>query len=844
MFYMMNKLDTKTLLKLGLLMLCLLVPKSVKAEDRLFKIINASDGLEDNSAQTIKCLNDGRMVVSTIGNINIYDGTAFSSILSHNEAKFHIANYKGNYHMYIDRRDHLWLKHRYYVTCIDLKTETLVYDIDSLFKSEGLRGKVTDLFVCSDSVMWTVMDNQLFNVTQKVQFPVETDRRLQDIDHVGGEMLLFYEDGDMVAYDYHTGKRLYNNAPLDASGRPFLAKSSVLQPYGEGLFQIRNCSDGSSALFFYNQVTRRWKTLMSQPYSLNNMAINNDRLYIASAYGYWVYDCKTEELEHNQTLRLLNGTSLLTDINTIVFDKQGGIWIGTESRGLMYSKPINSPFYSYPWSDSRATELSALMDREGVNESQRQSGGINTSYVDSRGWRWVGTYNGLQLYKNHAGSSVSESVGHRDDKPTRTITVADGLLNNVIHAIVEDDGHNIWVSTSYGISCLVIRGDTVRFISNYNEKDNVPAETFINGRVMKRADGSIIMQAIDHVVEFNPNKFVMLESTRLDLNPQLVSLMVNGTIIRNGRAYKGVYLDKAISRVNHIVVDANKNSLKLQFSSFNYFRPIQTFYRVRVTGLDCEWNEWKILSMYSSDGLVDGKGQLHLPFLALPPGSFTIEVQSSMFPYQWDTPPLKLQVTVNEPWWQAKGLQFLILFIVVVLLIVNLVWYNRNYRIQLQKDIAEVDVLRQLRNFVDRCMVMTTESYVPSLEDIYGKNRDKRLMLDDRFIDVMLRLIPLLRAKREGLTVRHLARTADMTTTDFYNMLLANIHKSPRQLALAVQIERGRKMLDESSLTVREIARMTGFASPNYFLSAFYHRYKMTPKEYRERQKSSEGLTQ
>ena len=61
----------------------------VHADDRrIFRAITASDGLADNSAQTIKCTKTGRMTITTIGDINFYDGANFSTINPDNEVKF------------------------------------------------------------------------------------------------------------------------------------------------------------------------------------------------------------------------------------------------------------------------------------------------------------------------------------------------------------------------------------------------------------------------------------------------------------------------------------------------------------------------------------------------------------------------------------------------------------------------------------------------------------------------------------------------------------------------------------------------------------------------------------
>ena len=58
--------------KLILLLLLVTICMGVKAADdsgRIFRPITASDGLADNSAQTIKCTKSGRMTITTIWTI-------------------------------------------------------------------------------------------------------------------------------------------------------------------------------------------------------------------------------------------------------------------------------------------------------------------------------------------------------------------------------------------------------------------------------------------------------------------------------------------------------------------------------------------------------------------------------------------------------------------------------------------------------------------------------------------------------------------------------------------------------------------------------------------------------
>ena len=120
---------------LTILCLLLFVNVSGNAIDskRTFKVINASDGLADNSAQTILSLPDGRMVMTTIGYINIYDGIKFTHINTDKGDFYTLPNYTGNYHLYYDSSQRLWLKNKQTVTCVDLLTEQCIDDIEGIF---------------------------------------------------------------------------------------------------------------------------------------------------------------------------------------------------------------------------------------------------------------------------------------------------------------------------------------------------------------------------------------------------------------------------------------------------------------------------------------------------------------------------------------------------------------------------------------------------------------------------------------------------------------------------------------------------------------------------------------
>ena len=88
--------------------------------------------------------------------------------------------------------------------------------------------------------------------------------------------------------------------------------------------------------------------------------------------------------------------------------------------------------------------------------------------------------------------------------------------------------------------------------------------------------------------------------------------------------------------------------------------------------------------------------------------------------------------------------------------------------------------------------------------------------------------------KGRPFSMHMLANATDMDVIGLYEMISENIHKSPRVLIRFMRIDEVAEQLRTSDKTVEEIASDCGFVSPNYMIAKFYHRFKMTPREYRE----------
>ena len=801
----------------------------VLARDNRFYVYNAANGLADNSAQTIHITKTGRLVITTIGQINFFDGQKFTYIDPSSENLYPLPNYTGNYHLYFDKFHHIWLKNTHNVTCVNLTTERFVDSIDEVFAEFGVKEKALDMFVDQANVVWILTEKGLYSVELQRYYKVNKKLSLQDMEVYGDQyLMLFYSNGQMDVIDLKSGETV---RVCHAYGQDLVKqfdKTSVIFPYGKTFFQIRN-GQQEGILMKFDVDTWEWKTVLQMPYHLNNLAEADSLLYIASSYGYWTYDIRTEALEHVEMLQMAVGDPLLTDINAMAFDKQGGLWVGTEKRGLLYARPHTTPFNVYGWTNPRALELSDIMDKTVKMRTRYRNRNVNCVFTDSRGWDWVGTSSGLQLYKN---SSV---------KLPQVVTRNEGLLNNVIHTIIEDKAHSIWVGTSYGICCLFIEDGGIRYINSYNQWDNVPSESFVNGRALLLSDGTSAMQMLDHVIEFNPEQMeTITERIAYEIYPKLIRLMVNGNVIRTGQELDGnVILEKALSRTKEIDLNYDQNSLTLTFSALNYFRPQQTYYRVRVNGLN---DTWQVMTRYNSGGMVDSQGQLHLPLVSLKPGTYSIEVQTSMLPDKWDTVPYEWIVNINQPWWRTTGMFVLLGSIILLLLIFNAYYYWRNTNMRAIRNSQEQGIIKRIKNFAERCN-QQGESFEPIPEEVYGLGVDPQNNLSAEFMDTMIKMLPVLNSKDASkMTMRELSSEAGMDVQKFYQLITANIYKSPRPLARKIMLTKATEMLETTEMSIVDISNICGFVSPNYFIATFYHQTKMTPEYYRRKLARKKGL--
>lgn len=322
----------------SLLVVLLSCGGTLRAQSCTFTHMDAFDGLSDNKIQHILQLPDGRMVFTTPKTINLYDGFRFRYFTAQRQDEVPLPAYRGAYHVYVGEGDVLWVKDYGALACFDVRHERYVADLKGLLSNMNRSQPVVDVFLDSGKTVWLVLpDGSIWNARLKRLFRCPSGiGELQDLDVMDGRVFFFFSSGKVVAASLKTGRVAYVSAAFTATEAARYDRMSLVVKGADGNFyQVRN---GRSAVCLqFNPRTRAWKRLLETPYLLHTLIVpGRDEAWITCGQGLWRLDLHTGRAVYKPALRTVDGGSLVTDINTVFIDREGGWWLGTSNNGLLY----------------------------------------------------------------------------------------------------------------------------------------------------------------------------------------------------------------------------------------------------------------------------------------------------------------------------------------------------------------------------------------------------------------------------------------------------------------------------------------------------------------------------
>ena len=385
-------------------------------------------------------------------------------------------------------------------------------------------------------------------------------------------------------------------------------------------------------------------------------------------------------------------------------DKQGNFWIGTlgggldrldRSGGYFYHNNVNIPNsvhsnYITDLAEDRkgnlwigtAYGIDVLDKAKGVYihylRATHQLSNDNTSSLlcDSRGIMWAGTRDGLNAYDPGKQQFIS-------------FRIQDGLPDNNIISILEDNDHYLWVSTSNGLSKIAVQqeenGGVGIICHNYDEKDGLQGNAFNINAALKLRSGELMFGGADGFNIFDPAR---VKQVRHEPPIVFTSLQLfNRTIAVNEKHNNHVILPAAMPETNEIVLRHNENDFSFDFAALDFTNTDKNryAYTYKLEGFNKEWQT------------TDGKSR-RINYTNINPGDYTLFLKAVSDDGALPWKGISLRIRILPPFWATPlaYVTYVLLVAAVLLLLRRIVLQRAQRRFALQQERREAKQLHEL----------------------------------------------------------------------------------------------------------------------------------------------------
>jgi signal transduction histidine kinase/ligand-binding sensor domain-containing protein/DNA-binding response OmpR family regulator len=277
----------------------------------------------------------------------------------------------------------------------------------------------------------------------------------------------------------------------------------------------------------------------------------------------------------------------------------------------------------------------------------------------SDGTIWIGTY-GKGFCKINIKNGKEVFITYNQE---------DGLSNNVVYSILEDNENNLWLSTDYGLSKFNPYTKTFR---NFYITDGLLSNQFYWSAAFKGIDGKLFFGSMKGLNYFYPEKIKEKENSSKVI---LTDFKIFNNSVNVGKwNNKKTILKKIISETDEIKLSYKQNIFSIEFSALDYFLPEKIRYAYKMEGVDKEWvyvNYDRRFATYTN----------------LKGGVYYFNVKATNSDGLWTNNVTKLKIIITPPFWET--LWFKIIVFIFIVLITLLIFRLRFRAIKHQKEVLE-----------------------------------------------------------------------------------------------------------------------------------------------------------
>lgn len=381
--------------------------------------------------------------------------------------------------------------------------------------------------------------------------------------------------------------------------------------------------------------------------------------------------------------------TLFRDICIIREDRLGQLWIGSRSDGLVCYDPDMETFRSFRQDPSSRKSLS--------------SNSILFLYWDQKDRLWIGTSGGgLNLM-------TDEEKGE-----FKNYRMKDGLPNDVVYAILEDNAGKLWMSTNKGITCFDPETEVFR---NFTLSDGLQSYEFNQQSAYKSPyTGKMYFGGINGYNVFHPDS-ILWDTTHASV------VFTSVTRYDPNGATEEPITDYFAADKPSLTLTADEKILGFRFASLGFRQNDKIQYQYQLDGFS---DRWQALGT-----------RREVTFTNLNPGQYVLRVKSANSDGLWSDDSTTLAFTILPPWYQT-GWAYLLF---TSILGAALYFINRFYRTRrrLRQELTErrqtAERLEEMATFKNTFFTNITHEFrtpisvmLGMIRQIKGHNKEKELI--------------------------------------------------------------------------------------------------------------------
>ena len=522
----------------------------------------------------------------------------------------------------------------------------------------------------------------------------------------------------------------------------------------------------------------------------------NDGMWLGTNDGLFFYDLKRQQLIEPfrgcLNVRGCIGSLITRDGKLLMGCVQGMVEINLKSR-ILGKGDFAVKYHQYKLDDPK----SGVIDK------------ILSFCLAKDGKIWLGS-NGYGLYCYNYNKEGKTYV--------KSFTTNNGLANNTVKGIVEDNQGMLWIATDNGLSIFNPKTET---FSSYSRKDGLLSSQFYFNGAIRDAKGKIYLGTDEGLMAVTGVNHAVHNSARL----RFTELLVDNQPVFAGSDY----LDDDISIAKRLCIHESDKSFTIFFSALNYGNDTQGVYLYRMKGYENDWVQLK-------------PGQHSVRYSTLPAGSYQFEVKYIPSFDSDKEQVISVDIKVTPYFW--KSWWFVSLMVIAFIAFLLYIYTSRLEKMR-EREVEELyrPIEAALKDSDEPGKLQSRIQMILENQKRYQDSQKKSIEADRKqvaekerpFMDIVMEVMEKNYDNSE-FGVQELANEMRMNRSVLSKKLNAEAGQPTAQFIRNYRLDIAKKMITENvaNRNITEIAYRVGFNDPKYFTRCFTKQYGESPSSYKD----------